>query len=273
MSSTTAAEGWGEMGRPAFRQTNRLLFFGFVALLIAACAAETVRMCSSMAATSGIPMPGGWTLSMIWQRMPGQSWPRAAASFVWMWSMMMAAMMLPSLLPALWRCHAAFAERGSLHPGWPTLLVALGYLLVWMLVGMAVFPVGAAIASAEMALPGVARAAPAAAATVLLLAGTLQFTRWKERQVACFRSALPPPGEPWRAVQLAPWRIGVRLGFHCVRSSAGLTAVLLATGTMELRSMAAVTAAITAERMAPRHMLASTSGMIGLLLLLGGATW
>jgi len=30
-------------------------------------------------------MPGGWTMSMAWVRMPGQSWPVAAASFLGMW--------------------------------------------------------------------------------------------------------------------------------------------------------------------------------------------
>ena len=43
--------------------------------------------------------PGGWTMSMAWMRMPGKTWPGAAASFVGMWVVMM----LPSLAPMLWR--------------------------------------------------------------------------------------------------------------------------------------------------------------------------
>jgi predicted metal-binding membrane protein len=34
---------------------------------------------------------------MAWMRMPGQTWPGAAASFLGMWVVMMVAMMLPSL--------------------------------------------------------------------------------------------------------------------------------------------------------------------------------
>jgi hypothetical protein len=34
-------------------------------------------------------MPGGWTMSMAWMRMPGQTWPGAAASFLAMWIVMM----------------------------------------------------------------------------------------------------------------------------------------------------------------------------------------
>ena len=43
-------------------------------------------------------MPGGWTMSMTWMRMPGQTWPGVAASFLGMWVVMMVAMMLPSLV-------------------------------------------------------------------------------------------------------------------------------------------------------------------------------
>ena len=42
-----------------------------------------------------------------------------------------------------------------------------------------------------------------------------------------------------------------RLGLHCGLSCANLTAILLVIGVMDLRAMAVVTAAITAERLAP----------------------
>ena len=40
---------------------------------------------------------------MAWMRMPGQTWPGAAASFLGMRVVMMVAMMLPCLVPMLWR--------------------------------------------------------------------------------------------------------------------------------------------------------------------------
>ncbi|MGH8630526.1 MAG: DUF2182 domain-containing protein [Burkholderiales bacterium] len=46
------------------------------------------------------------------------------------------------------------------------------------------------------------------------------------------------------------WRYGLRLGLHCSHCCAGLTAILLVVGVMDLRAMALVTAAITAERLA-----------------------
>jgi predicted metal-binding membrane protein len=47
------------------------------------------------------------------------------------------------------------------------------------------------------------------------------------------------------------WTHGLRYGLHCSCCCAGLTAVLLAIGVMDLRAMALVMAAITIERLAP----------------------
>jgi hypothetical protein len=45
--------------------------------------------------------------------MPGQTWPGAAASFLGMWVVMMVAMMLPSLVPMLWRYRQALGRTGE----------------------------------------------------------------------------------------------------------------------------------------------------------------
>jgi len=42
-------------------------------LLFATSATVTIAWGSCMAAMGGMPMPGGWTMSMAWMRMPGQS--------------------------------------------------------------------------------------------------------------------------------------------------------------------------------------------------------
>ena len=47
------------------------------------------------------------------------------------------------------------------------------------------------------------------------------------------------------------WRHGLRLGLHCTRCCVGLMVFLLVIGVMDLRAMAVVGAAITAERLAP----------------------
>jgi predicted metal-binding membrane protein len=195
-------------------------------------------------------MPGGWTMSMAWMPMCGQTCLGAAASFLGMWVVMMVAMMLPSLVPMLWRYRQAVGKTGTTRLDWLTALVGTGYFFVWTLFGMAAFPLGVALAAVEMQEPELARAVPIAAGVVVLIAGALQFTAWKARLLACCRAASGCSPTSSADARTA-WRHGLRLGLHCVHCCAGLTAILLAIGNMDLRAMAVVTAAITAERLAP----------------------
>jgi len=197
-----------------------------------------------------MPMPVGGTMSMMWMRMPGQSWAGTAASFLAMWVAMMVAMMLPSLLPTLWRHRAAMRHAGNAHAERLTTLVGVGYFAVWAAFGMIVFPLGVALAAIAMREPVLARVAPIAVGAIVMLAGVLQHTTWKSRQLALCRES-PSRAHMHRADVRVAWRHGVCLGLRCCGSCAPLTAVLLAVGMMDLRVMTAITAAITAERVAP----------------------
>jgi predicted metal-binding membrane protein len=221
-------------------RASRQAFFGVSALLFAASAAVAIVWCAPMSVMGGMPMPGGWTMSMAWMRMPGQTWAGAAASFLGMWVAMMGAMMLPSLVPMLWRYRQAVGQAGETRLGRLTALVSVAYFLVWTVFGMAAFPLGVALAAVEMQLPALARAVPIAAGVVA----------WKARHLACCREA-PGRGRTLPADAGTAWRHGLRLGLHCSYCSAGLTAILLVIGVMDLRAMAVVTAAITVERLAP----------------------
>jgi predicted metal-binding membrane protein len=170
---------------------------------------------------------------------------------------MMAAMMLPSLMPALQRYRRAAGGR-------LTALVGAGYFLVWSAIGIVVFPIGAALASVEMDVP-------IAVGLVVLIAGLFQFTQWKARRLACCREgALHGQMSPADAGMAL--RHGLRLGVDCVLCCANLTAVLLALGVMDLAAMAVVTAAITLERLAPAgERVARATGVVivgmGLVLI------
>ena len=121
---------------------------GAAAVVFAGAATATAAWCSSMSAM-GMPMPGGWTMSMAWMRMPGQTWPGAAASFLGMWVVMMIAMMAPPFVPMLARYRRAVAAAGRPRIGWLTVLVAGGYFVVWTVVGVLVYPAGMTIAAIE----------------------------------------------------------------------------------------------------------------------------
>ena len=205
-------------------------------------------------------MAAGPTMSMLWMRMPGQSWAGATASFVAMWTVMMVAMMLPSLVPMLHRYRLVIG--GARRAGLLTALVALGYFAVWSALGAVVFPLGALLASLAQRVPALGRAAPVATGVLVLVAGLVQLTEWKARHLM-FDPGASAHVRAMSADVGSALRHGLCLGMHCCYCCAGLTASLLALGVMDLRVMAVVTAAITAERVAPAG--ARVVGVIGIV--------
>src|SRR6266705_4238343 len=175
-------------------------------------------------------------------QMSEQTWLGADASFLGMWVVMMVAMMLPSLVPTLWRYRQAGLGR-------LTGLVGVGYFVVWTVFGMVAYLLG-------LALP---RATPIVVGVVVLLTGFLQVTAWKARHLACCREA--PAGERDRTA----WQHGLTLGLHCSQCCVGLMAILLVIGVMNVLAMALVAAAITVERLAPAgERVARATGAVAL---------
>ena len=252
----------GVNARMTTQSISQRPFFGMSALRFAASAAVTIFWCWSMSSIGNMHMPGGWTMSMAWVRMPGQTWLGAAASFLRMWVVMMIAMMLPSLVPMLHRYRQAVSGAGETRLGRLTTLVGVGYFFVWTVFGMAVFPLGVALGAVEMHLPAMARAVPITVGVVILIAGAFQFTEWKAHHLAncraedgCRRTL---PGDAGTA-----WRHGLRLGLDCGYCCANLMFIPLVIGVMNLRAMAFVAAAITVERLMPAgERVAQATGTI-----------
>ena len=255
---------------------SRRAFLGVLAIVFAASAAMTIATSASMATMGELAMPGGWALSMVWMRMPGQTWLGAAASFVGMWVVMMVAMMLPSLTPMLWHYRQAAGAAGAARSGRLTAIVGAGYFFVWAVVGTVVFPLGIALAATLMREPALARFVPMVVGVAVLIAGARQQSGWKTRHLAFCRNMLgcshSLPADAGSA-----WRHGLRLGLHCSQSCASLTAVALGLGVMDVRVMAAVTAVVTAEHLAPAGVrVARITGTLGVaagLLLIVRAPW
>jgi predicted metal-binding membrane protein len=223
-------------------------FLATSALLFAASVWVTIYECRSM--SSGMAMPGGWTMSMAWMRMPGQTWLGAAASFMGMWVVMMLAMMLPSLVPMLLRFRRSVREQGGahLHLGELTTIAAAGYFCVWIILGAVVYPIGVSLSAAEMRWPVFMRVVPGETGVVVLLAGVIQLTSWKARQLRrCRDASVCDPRTPAAGTA---WHHGLRLGADCALCCAAFMTVLLVTNVMNLTTMAVVTAAITVERVA-----------------------
>jgi predicted metal-binding membrane protein len=244
MTSTASAEPSGAL------VTQKHIFFGVSALLFVASALIMIAWSASMSGMGEMLMPGGWTMSMTWMRMPGQTWLGAAASFLGMWVVMMVAMMLPSVAPMLWNYYEAISRSRVPRPGWLTALSGVGYFFVWTVLGLVAFPLGAALTTIEMRAPALSRAVPLAIGIVVLIAGALQFSAWKAGQLVCCREASGPSITLLVSAGNA-WRHGVRFGLQCGPCCANMMVILLVAGMMDLRVMAVVSAAITVERLAP----------------------
>ena len=137
-------------------------------------------------------------------------------SFVGFWVPMMAAMMLPSVAPAVLR-------RNRVQT--PPLFVG-SYLAVWILVGLAVYPAyrphGSLIAGA-----------------LTVGAGLYELTPFKhECRRRCRESV----------------RSGFTFGLYCLGSSIGLMLMLLALGVMSIAWMSVIAVLVLAQKLLPERL-------------------
>src|SRR5436309_2553384 len=245
IAKTLAAEAHAPSRRGPLLGTSLLLFV--------ASAAATLHWSRSMA--EGMAMPGGWTLSMVWTPMPGETWAGSGVRFVAMWLVMMVAMMLPPLVPML----SSF-RRNRLAA-----LSGVAYFSVWALVGALVYALGSGVARAGLEWPAVGRLAPLATGVALLIAGAVQVSAWKARQLAVCRACCAPASGDAAATLLH----GVRFGVNCSLCCLGLMAVLVVGGMMKVAVVAAVAVAVSFERLGPRPALLARA--IGAVVMAMGA--
>jgi predicted metal-binding membrane protein len=160
------------------------------------------------------------------------------AFFAAAWVPMMAAMMLPSAVPAVSRSVRTDGSVGAT-------LFAGSYVAVWALVGLAVY----ALHRPHSAF---------AAGVLLIAAGAYELTPLKRR---CRRRCR------------ATVRSGLRFGVYCVGSSLGLMVLLVALGAMSFTWMCIVSALVLQQKLLPPNAwidvpLAAAIVGFGLLFLL-----
>lgn len=163
------------------------------------------------------------------------------AGFLTSWTLMMAAMMLPSIAPLV------LLYRGS------RVMMSAGYLLVWGLVGLVPF----------WAMEWTMSMDPKRAGVVLAAAGVYELTPLK---TACLRHCQSPATFLLQRFTHNPFRLGVEHAIWCLGCCLGLMAVLVFAAAMDLRLAAALTAVVFAQKVLP---LGSRSAIAaGVLLLL-----
>jgi len=171
--------------------------------------------------------------------------------YLGIWVTMMAAMMLPTVVPAA-RHVAPLARRV------PTVLFTVGYLAVWTGYGLLAYSVFRLVSSLDLGWLAWDRGGPYATGGVLIAAGLYELTPLKRRSLRRCRHA-PQGGDAFR--------YGVAHGIDCVGSSGALMAVLLVLGVMSLFWMAVVAVAIFAEKVLPRGSLLAPVFAVALVTL------
>ena len=163
-----------------------------------------------------------------------------------MWAIMMAAMMLPTMVPTLRAYEDLMQSANGTRAGW--LGVLLGYAIVW--VAFAALITAAQLWLASAGLVDELGIAPTwLSAGLLVVVGAFQFTRVKEVcHGVCHAPTMYFLGH-WRTGALGGLRMGLGLGAFCVGCCWGFMALGFVGGVMSLLWMGAATLFMVIEKL------------------------
>lgn len=195
-----------------------------------------------------------------------QPWLAGAGLFLLTWVVMMAAMMLPSIVPFTVGVTRLMRLRGAARGS--TATMTLAYLLIWSITGILAYP---ALQGLQTLSAGPAELTVRVGAVIILAAGVYQLTPLKRM---CLRQCRSPVflvmrhGQRAARSRLGALQAGIAHGAYCFGCCWALMAVLLAAGAMSLVWMGAIAAIVALEKVSRRgEALASALG--GLLIAAG----
>ena len=182
--------------------------------------------------------------------------------FLGVWTTMMAAMMLPSALPAI--VVFTRAARG----GTAALSSRAGYLLVWAAYGLAAYGVYRLLAAAAPSFLAWDDAGPYVAGAAIVAAGLYELTPLKAVCLRHCRSPLHFLLARWRPGTRGALLMGGEHGLWCAGCCWALMVVLFAVGVMSVAWMAVIALVVFAEKVLPggRRL---TLGIAAALVVLG----
>ncbi|GAC1536058.1 MAG: DUF2182 domain-containing protein [Acidimicrobiales bacterium] len=176
-----------------------------------------------------------------WSALGGFGW------FLGVWVVMMAAMMLPSVVPTVALYSRMTRNRSAVLP----LLFVGGYLCTWALAGVVAFAVGVAGTAAGGTSLEWNHAGRLLGGLTLLVAAGYQLSPFKDVCLGKCRSPLGTRLGSWRDGELGALRMGIKNGAWCVGCCWALMASLFALGVMSVAWMALVAGLIAIEKTVP----------------------
>jgi predicted metal-binding membrane protein len=200
---------------------------------------------------SGIVLAAAAGASWIVLLAMGEEMPTGVGLWLGAWTVMMAAMMLPSAAPLVLLYGVRASAVGST-------LMMTGYVLMWAAVGLVAYVVDMRVMDPP----------DAAVAGVLVAAGLYQFTPLKSACLARCRNPVDFLVTHWHKGRLGALRLGAEHGAFCVGCCWGLMAVLVVAGAMGLAWVIAIAGAVAAEKLLPAAPWLGRA--LGAALVVGG---
>ena len=188
-------------------------------------------------------------------------------SLAGMWALMMAAMMLPTMVPTLRSYEDLMASANGTRLGW--LGVLLGYSIVWVLFSIVISSTQLVLLYLNIIdLMGKVKSLWLSAA-LLIFAGAFQFTRAKEVCHGICHSPMAYFVGYWKTGFVGGVRMGLSLGAYCCGCCWLFMVLGFAGGVMNFLWMGLATLMMVLEKL-PQvgHFLVKP---FGLLLILGGS--
>jgi predicted metal-binding membrane protein len=221
---------------------DRNVVLAGLAAVAAAAAIHTINM----ARTFAEPVP------MLHADHNGQSF---LGIFV-MWTVMQVAMMSPTAVPMLLMyTKIARHRKEDISPTSSTVLVFLGYVMVWALFSLLFAAIQMGLQSTALLSPGLASGNRWLSGSILIAAGLFQFSHLKQACLSQCRSPVSYFMTEWRNGRRGAFLMGLNHGIHCVGCCWILMALLFVAGVMNLFWMAIITAFVLIEKLAPPGVL------------------
>ena len=207
---------------------------------------------------------------MVMPMSSGPWTPGHALLVLAMWSVMMAAMMLPSASPMI-LLFATIARRSS-ERGEPAIAsgaFTFGYLTVWATFSLAAVAIQFGLEKAALLSPMMETTSIALAGALLIAAGVYQWTRLKQMCLRYCRSPLEFITTHWRPDARGAFLMGLRHGAVCVGCCWLLMLLLFVGGVMNLAWIGGIALFVLAEKLLPAgHWVGKGAGV---LLIVWGA--
>lgn len=199
-----------------------------------------------------MPMSSQWTVANL-------------VAITVMWAVMMISMMLPSALPMIRTFAGLSVQHGERHRA--QAFVA-AYLVVWVTFSIAATAMQWTFQAAGWLDPMIASTSATLNATLLVIAGSYQFTPLKQ---VCLAKCRTPVGfllGEWRPGVGGGFAMGLRHGLFCVGCCWVLMALLFVGGVMNLAWIVALSVTVAIEKLLPGG--ARISHWLGAALIVAG---